>query len=279
MPISHGRYSKGYYKGEETKNSNPGSAFLWIGTVRRFIKTINPNLIDVRGTGSNKRKFSPKGQAEFDFGVEYYIQDLGLIDQVLTPTSTAGTYTCEIRDSGDGSTYKYWLFTGIVLDTVSVSSRVGEMSMATVTGPAMNLTVTGSTGISDPADTTTTPYVWYDGSVKVGASNAPEIIEYTVDVKNNAARRYGFTNEKPRDNLPNDFDVTGSCTFTVEGSTYVGDLLNDTEQDLIFYLNSTTSYITVSSAKFSRLDQPSVANEVLTEVLAFEGKDAVVTEP
>lgn len=280
MTIYHGRYSKGFYKAETTKNSNPGGTFDWIGVIRRFNKSINPNLLDIRGTGSALRQYSEPTRKEFDVGAEFYVQDLNFIDQCITPTATYKTYTVEVRDSGDGVTYKYWLYTGVVLRTVSIRSRINEIVTATVGGHAMNLGVTGSTGIgTDPTDPATAPYMWHLGSAKVGGADAPEILETNIEVSQGGERRYGFVNAKPRDNIIGGFGVRGSLVFTTEGSTYVDDILGDVEQDLILYYNSTTHYITVSGAKFSRLEQPSEADTVLTETVGFEGKNAVVTKP
>ena len=280
MVIYHGRYTKGFFKAEAAKNTNPGGTFNWIGVTSRFTKTINPNLVDVRGTGSALRQYSIPSRKEYDVGIEYYVQDLDFISEVLNPTATYDTYTIEIRDSGDGVTYLYWLFTGAILNTLSLRARVGDVVMATVGGHSMDLTVSGSSGIgTDPTDPATAPWAWHNGSVSVGGVDAPEIIEYTLDTTHNSDRRFGFTGTEPRDNILSGFDVSGTLMFTVEGSTYVDDILADTEQDLILYLNSTTHYITVSDAKFGRLEQPSEANVTLTETLNFVGKNATVTAP
>lgn len=286
--IYHGQYTKGFYEPEATRGANPGGTFNWIGIVQRFNKRINPNLIPVRGTGSDKVQHHPPGRAEFDFGVEYSVQDPGLIGEMLIPTAAGKSSTVEIRDSGDGVTYKYWLYTGLILDNLSITSRVGEVLTARMTGGSMDLTVTGSSGIGTdptgpPAGTkfksSNEPALWHDGSVKVGASDAPEIIEYNLNVSHSATRRYGFSNNKPRDNIPNEFKASGTLIFTTEygSGDYIGDIIAGTKQDLVFYLYSTTDYITVSNAKFARLDNPSEANTVLTETFAFEGEDAVLT--
>lgn len=279
--IFHGRYTLGYFKPESGSRGNAATGeFTEIGVTRRFTKRINPNLMDIRGTGSNKRKFHPPGIKEFDFGVEYYIQNTNFLKELITPTTPAiGTSTIEIRDSGDGSTYKFWFYTGVVLDNFSVTTRVGDPLVVSADGGAMDLSVNSSTSITDPTPSTVEPWVWNDGSVKIGSSDAPEVIEYTCNVKHNAERRYNFSGNKPTDNITNDFHADGTIVLTTEYGTgdYIGDLIGDVQQDIIFYLKDTASYITVVNAKFSRLDNPSEAGSVLTETFAFEGLDATVT--
>jgi hypothetical protein len=280
--IFHGRYTKGFFKPEPTTRGTAATGeFDEIGVTSRFTKRINANLIDIRGTGSNKRQYHPPGKQEFDWGVEFYLQDTDFITELITPTVPAvATSTIEVRDSGNGVNYKYWLYTGVLLDNLSISSRVGDPLIATATGGAMDVAISDSTSITDPSvPLTNTPWVWDDGSLSINAVNAPELIEYTLNVRHTGERRYGYNDNKPRDNISKDFHADGTIVFTTEygAPDYIGDLLGDVEQDMIFYLNSTTEYITVSDAKFSRLDNPSEANTVLTETFSFEGKDAVVT--
>jgi hypothetical protein len=258
----------------------------WIGPSESWDPRADIPPIEIRQLGSEDPRFLLKGQENYEFTLEYFMQGAtwskyfinaqgggaGSIDKSLS--ICAG-----IRMGGAAGAVYYYKMLGCRPRTLTLTGRVNEAIRGRAELVCREIPIPGTvdpTGwASDPG---TSPYIFSSGGVSpimVGGTSVP-CTEITASIERNPETIFVMGSGLAEYIPPKQRKVSGTMTLVWNSMARYTDMKGYTDRDVVWLINATPSVtLTMSSCKFHRLDSFRVQpTEVQFERWAFTGLSA-----
>ena len=140
-----------------------------------------------------------------------------------------------LRDFTDTTTDRFELYTGVELNTLSLTVPVEGMitgSFAAV-GKGMSIADAAPTGATFTAPTTTSPLDGFHGALKEGGAAIATVTEVQFTLENGIAPRFTLGSDEAQLRASIDrSNLTGSVTVHAEDASMLKKFLNETESSL-----------------------------------------------
>jgi hypothetical protein len=269
--------------------------FNWIGASESWDPRSDIPPIIIRALGSEDPSHLLKGQENYEFSLEHYMQGstwtkyavnpqgggLGSIDKSLSIAAA-------IRMGGasvNGGVVYYYKMAGCRPRSITISGRPGEAikcRMELLCKSIPKPTQVDPKGVGHWAvDTGVTPFIFTSGGlepVKVAGSGVPAT-EITVTINRNPEPIFVMGDGKANYIPPKHREITGNLTLVWNSQDRYTDLQDYVARELTWKLNeSPESILTLTGLKFHRLDSFTVkATEVIYEKYSFTALNATLT--
>ncbi len=267
--------------------TNP--AMAWPGSVERCAPRADMQSTLVPQLGTEDLKYIIKGAEVYTIELEYGLQNTaftkyatngqglgaGSIDKSLSLLFSA-------KLGGQSGTENFLQLLGSRIGSLTLSSRVGELTRARCQISGKAIPVTSSTnpiGIGSFAtDIATPPWTFYDGGVNpitIGAVN-PDVREFTVIFERNLERLHVLGQSQQKFLPPKHRRITGNFTILWEDTNQYTNLTTDTGVTITWVLKTGGgNTLTLNGCKLIRLeDFPFHPTEIVVEKYAFTALNA-----
>jgi hypothetical protein len=267
----------------------------WIGASESWDPRADIPPIIIRELGSEDPAFLLKGQENYEFSLEHFMQGstwtkyavnpqgggLGSIDKSISIAAA-------IRMGGatvNGGTVYYYKMSGCRPRSITISGRPGEaikcrMEMLCKQIPKPTTVDPAGSG-SWASDNGVVPFIFTSGGlnpITVGGSPVP-VTEITATINRNPEPIFVMGDGQANYIPPKHREITGSLTLVWNTQDRYADLQDYNARTLIWTLSSNpSSVLTLTGLKFHRLDSFTVKpTEVLYEKYSFTALAATLT--
>jgi len=287
------------YVVESTEGTTPTSSpsFTTCGSVTSLELRKNDALIDIPQVGTEDVLDEAQGVYTYNLSMKMQFISSAFAKRFInaanygTPTGTISeSMTIAYSQYVNGTTEKFVLVKGCRPKRITFDANIGRPLEATVELEAMSAiepTASGSLGLTTPswASNPTGPvWTWLDGGSAPLSWNSISLNgkSLSVTVERNTTPEHLLGTANPFGTMPHARRITGSFTnlFTAsEATTLENDWNTATARTLAYVLKSSTSTLTISSAKiesYTRAHSADDANATV-EVCGFRAVSVSIT--
>lgn len=276
MSEPYGSYEAGVaYIGESVYGETPASpAMVSILTAENVEPTVNPSLLKIRGIGSRDLQYLRKGLKLVDVKLGYVLQNIELLNYVLT----LGSMSLEVWYE-KGANIVSLLHKGCRMDRAEVKCSVEDVVKADVTLMGQNQ-VPGAAKIgSTYTPWSDTPVAFYDSYVKKQTTTLERVTDWKFVIENHLKRvpvirntngnLLKFLQQRQR-------SLSGELTFEFETKEEYDDVVNDTAFTLEIGLGSTNKAV-FTDCKWDNISSPTRIEDLVSLKAPFTAKGVTIT--
>lgn len=263
------------YVGESVYGETPANpAMVEIWTAENVEPAIDPGLIKVRGVGSRDLAFIRKGLRQVDLKFGYSLQNIYLLNFVMT----LGSMSAEVFYEKPGGIISL-LHKGCIMNSAAVECSVEDIIKANAELIGQNLSV-GTTKIgSSYTPWSENPVAFYESYVKKQAAVLERATAWKFKIENHLKRvpvirttnghLLKYLMERHR-------TITGEIEFEFETKEEYDDVVNDTAFTLEIGLGGTNK-ATFTDCKWEKVSTPTKIEDLVACKAPFVAKTVAVS--
>jgi hypothetical protein len=276
MSEPYGAHEAGIaYISEESYGETPATPdMIEILTAENIDPAVSPSLIKVRGIGNRDIQFIRKGLRLVDVKFRYALQNIELLNFILT----LGSMSLEVWYEKTGGIISL-LHKGCRMDRAEVQCSVEDVIKADVSLIGQNLVV-GTAKIGNSyTPWSDNPVAFYESYVKKQAATLERVTDWKFVIENHLKRvpvirttngnLLKFLQERHR-------SITGEVTFEFETKEEYDDIINDTAFTLEIGLGSTNKAV-FTDCKWDIVSSPTRIEDLVALKAPFTAKSFTIS--
>lgn len=267
-----------------------GDAYSYIGPVRSLSVGHKRERVDTTGCGSRTRRHGQQVKQDDTLSIEVPLQihagasndNWDMVKEVVTfAANLLKQFSIVWKVSAAG---QYFLADGVYLDDVEISTALNELIVAkitfsvrriqgpdTIAGLSVNTVGTWETAYTDHLQ------IWNEGAVNLvgagwtqAAGALDDVSAWSVSIKNNIEKIWGWTNIYPTGAFPKALEVSGSLTFFLEDYAQLTELTAETYEELHLDIDAAEG-IEITNATFDSFDIDYSEVDLIEYTIPFVG--------
>lgn len=261
------------YIPEVTYGVTPTNPAMTVITAEDVEPAIDPKLMEIRGLGTRDLTFAIKGLRTIDLKVLYALQDITLLNTVMSLASFSAEALYARTESIVSLLHK-----GCIPDKATVECAVEDYAKVTLDCIAQDLVVGTASAGTSYTPITTDPITFHDSYVKKATVAIERVTAWKFVIENHL-KRVPVIRSTSGDILKylmeRQRSITGEMEFEFESKEEYDDVVNDTSFALELGLGGSNK-ASFTDCKWTKVGTPTKATDLIALKAPFIAKTVTI---